>query len=99
MQEVFERLVQAGIQILPIDVGPRHIAFERGGYVALVERVEDRLLGIGAAGQLTPGGFAALVWKGDGPYFVGKKHDQQATDEEVANTRAFQKDLENALRS
>ena len=97
-QDVLERLVAANIQILPVSVGPRHVVFERGGFVALVERKEDALGSIGSAGMLTDNGFAPLVWKDGRPLFVAKNFEQPATADDVQRLRAFQDDLQIALR-
>ena len=97
-QDVLERLVAANIQILPVSVGPRHVVFERGGFVALVERTEDTLGSVGSAGMLTEKGFATLMLK-DGRYaFVAKNFEQPATDAEIERLRTFQSDLEAALK-
>jgi hypothetical protein len=97
-QDVLERLVAANIQILPISVGPRHIVFERDGFVALVERIEDSLGSIGSAGMLTEKGFATLVLRSGRHAFVAKNFEQPATDEDVERLRTFQSDLEGALK-
>jgi hypothetical protein len=96
-QDVLERLVAANIQILPISVGPRHVVFERDGFVALVERVEEGLGSIGSAGKLTEKGFATLVLKNGGHAFVAKNFEESATESEVESLRAFQRDLGAAL--
>ena len=98
MEEIFTRLEAANIRILPVHVSPRHILFERGGYVALVEHSNGVLGEVGAAGVLTEkGSFATLVWRDDKPFFVGKGYERPA-DAEVSDLRAFQRDLGTALR-
>jgi hypothetical protein len=97
-QDVLERLVAANIQILPVSVGPRHIVFERGGFVALVERTEQGLGSIGSAGMLTEHGFAPLVSKHGQQSFVAKNFEQAATADDVQRLRSFQSDLQAALR-
>ena len=96
-QDVLERLVAANIQILPISVGPRHVVFERDGFVALVERVDEGLGNIGSAGKLTEKGFATLVLKDGRHAFVAKNFEQPASDDDVEGLRAFQRDLGAAL--
>jgi hypothetical protein len=97
MQEVFERLVAVSIRILPEASGPKFILFEREGCVALVERLEHRFGGIGAAGVLTEKGFAPLVWRGETAHFVAKGFDRVASDDDIARVRLFQRDLAAAL--
>ena len=99
MEEVFARLAAANIRIVPVHVSPRHILFERGGFVALVEHANGVLGGIGSAGILTEkNSFATLVWRGDQAFFVGKGYERPAGDE-VEGLRSFQHDLEAALQS
>jgi hypothetical protein len=97
-QDVLERLAAANIQILPVSLGPRHIAFERDGFVALVERIEERLGSIGSAGMLTDNGFATLVFRNGRHSFIAKNFEQPATDSDVERLRIFQSDLEAALK-
>lgn len=97
MEEKLQKLAEAGIQALPVDL-PSHIIFERDGFVALVERRDDSFGGIGAAGLLTASGVAPLVWRSERAVFVTKGSAQDATAEQVEQLRRFQTDLENALR-
>jgi hypothetical protein len=94
---VLEKLVAAGIQLIPADV-TSHFIFERDGFVAFVERREDSFGNIGAPGLMTERGFAALIWRGDQAFFVGKGFEQPASPEQVQKIRAFGADLANALR-
>jgi hypothetical protein len=94
---VLEKLVAAGIQLIPADV-TSHFIFERDGFVAFVERREDSFGNIGAPGLMTERGFAALIWRGDQAFFVGKGFEQPASPEQVQKIRAFGVDLANALR-
>lgn len=96
MTAQFEKLVAAGIQIIPAEIAT-HVIFERDGFVALVERREDSFGNIGAAGLMTERGFGALIWRGDQPFFVGKGFEQPASAEQVEKIRAFASDLERAL--
>ena len=102
MTEIFEKLVAAGIQMIPAEI-TSHFILERDGFVAFVERrqeVERREEGfgnIGAPGLMTERGFAALIWRGDQAFFVGKGFEQPASPEQVQKIRSFASDLANAL--
>ena len=99
MTEILERLVAAGIQLLPLGEITTHFVFERAGFVCLVERNGDGGFGgMGAPGLLTRSGFAALVLRASGFRFVGRGFDEAATEEKVRECRSFAKDLETALR-
>jgi len=91
-----ERLAAAGIQIIPTDLA-HHVIVERDGFVAFVERRDNEFSHVGASGLMTERGFAALVWRGDRGFFVGKGFEQPATEEQVQKLRAFAKDLERAI--
>src|SRR4051812_5540654 len=98
MTEKLERLVAAGIQLLPVVEIAQHYVFERDGYVALVERKTDGGFGgIGSAGRLTEKGIAPLVLRGSSSYFVAKGYEQPANPDEVAQIKRFQADLKYAL--
>jgi hypothetical protein len=97
MTEKLERLVAAGIQLLPTVEITNHFVFERDGFVALVERRADGFGGIGSAGLLTEKGIAPLVLRGKDFFFVAKGFDQPASAEEVDRIRRFQADLQYAL--
>jgi hypothetical protein len=94
--EIFEKLVAAGIQIIPAEI-TSHFILERDGFVAFVERREDGFGNIGAAGLMTERGFGALIWRGDQACFVGKGFEQPASSEQVEKIRAFASDLASAL--
>jgi hypothetical protein len=94
--EIFEKLVAAGIQIVPAEIAS-HFILERDGFVSFVERREEAFGNIGAAGLMTERGFAALIWRGNQAFFVGKGFEQPASPEEVQKIRAFALDLANAL--
>lgn len=98
MTEVFEQLVEHGIQILPLAEITTHFVFERGGFIALVERRGDGFGKAGAPGLLMEKGMAQLVWRGDSAFFVAKAWERAAEVEEVAALRAFGADLEKILR-
>jgi hypothetical protein len=93
----FEKLVAAGIQIVPAEI-TSHFILERDGFVVLVERRENTFGNIGTPGLMTERGFAALMWRGDQAFFVGKGFEQPASADEVQKIRAFATDLANALR-
>jgi hypothetical protein len=95
--EIFEKLVAAGIQIIPAEI-TSHFILERDGFVAFVERRENGFGNIGAAGLMTERGFGALIWRGDQAFFVGKGFEQPASPEKVQLIRTFATDLANALR-
>ena len=96
MIEIFEKLVAAGIQIIPAEIDS-HFILERDGFVSFVERRENSFGNIGTAGLMTERGFAALIWRGDQPFFVGKGFEQPASPGEVQKIRAFASDLASAL--
>jgi hypothetical protein len=95
--EKLESLASAGIQIIPAEI-TSHFILERDGFVAFVERREDMFGNLGAPGLMTDRGFAALIWRGDQAFFVGKGFEQPATAEQVQKIRTFAADLGNALR-
>jgi hypothetical protein len=93
-----ERLVERGINLLPATEIETHFIFERDGFVALVERKPDGFGNIGAPGLLAgPAGFAALVWRNGGAWFVARGFEERATAEQVTGIRTFAADLEYAL--
>lgn len=98
MIEKLEKLVAAGIELIPATEVTTHFIFQRDGFVALVERRGDGFGGVGASGLLTEkGGLAPLVWRGDQAFFVGRAFEQQASDAEIAKLRAFSRDLSGAI--
>ncbi len=97
MLEILERMAAAGINLLPLPDISTHFVFERDGFVSLVARDGDGFGATGSAGLLVPQGFAALVWRGGSPFFVGRGVDLAATPDQVASLRAFVRDLESAL--
>jgi hypothetical protein len=94
--ETLERLAAAGIQIIPAEI-TSHFILERDGFVSFVERRDDAFGNIGTPGLMTERGFAALMWRGDQAFFVGKGFEQPASTDEVQKIRAFATDLANAL--
>ena len=97
MIEKLERLAAARINLLPAAAITTHFIFERDGFVALVERKDDAFGRIGTAGLATEQGFAALVWRGEQAFFVGRSVELAANPEQVAALRSFQKDLEESI--
>jgi len=94
--EIFEKLVAAGIQIVPAEF-TSHFILARDGFVAFVERRDQGFGNIGAPGLMTERGYAALIWRGDQAFFAGKGFEALASAEQVQKLRAFASDLENAL--
>jgi hypothetical protein len=97
MTDKLEKLVAAGIQLLPAIEISTHFVFERDGFVALVERRADGFGGIGSAGMLTEKGIAPLVRRGEESFFIAKGFEQRAEADEVERIRRFQSDLQSAL--
>ena len=94
--ETLEKLAAAGIQIIPSEM-TSHFILERDGLVAFVERREQGFGNMGAPGLMTERGFAALIWRGEQAFFVGKGFEQSASPEQVQKIRAFGSDLAAAL--
>lgn len=92
-----ERLAAAGIQLLPAVEITTHYVFERGGFVALVERTPNGFGGVGSTGILTGNGFAAFLRRGKRSYFVAKNFEQEAKPAQVESLLRFSRDLKNAL--
>jgi hypothetical protein len=96
IETALERLAEAGIQLLPIEL-ETHFMCERDGFVALVERRKEGFGAVGAAGLLTSTGLAPMVWRGTKAVFVSRRAAQDATPEQVETIRRFQSDLEAAI--
>ncbi len=92
-----ERVLAAGIEIVPDTVVTTHYVFTRDGFAALVEKHEGAFGHIGAPGLVTEQGFAALIWRGDEAFFVGKNFEQKADTAAVFALRSFDRDLREAL--
>jgi hypothetical protein len=92
-----EKLAAAGIQIIPAEI-TSHFILERDGFVAFVERREQAFGNIGAPGLMTERGFAALIWRDDQAFFLGKGFEEPASPEQVQSIRAFASDLAAALQ-
>lgn len=96
MIEKLEKLVAAGIQMIPAEV-TSHFILERDGFVAFVERRNDDFGNIGAPGLMTEQGFAPLIWRGEQAFFTGRGFEQPASTEQVQKMRSFASDLAKAL--
>lgn len=97
MEEILKRLAAMGMGLIPALEIDTHFVFERGGFVALVERRRETFGNVGAPGILTERGMAHLVWRRELPYFVTRGWERAADAEEVAQLRRFAEDLKNCL--
>ena len=61
-------------------------------------RTENGFGGIGSAGLLTEKGIAPLVSRGGRHFFIARNYEKAAVDDEIVRLRAFQTDLEFALK-
>lgn len=93
-----QRLADACINLIPIDLNG-YYAFERDGFMALVQRRHDDTFGqIGSAGLLTETGLAPLLWRGKQAFFASRSVDAViASPDQVATLRRFQDDLQRAI--
>lgn len=93
-----ERVLAARIELVPDLNINTHYVFARDGFAALVEKRDGGFGNIGTPGMVTEQGFAALLWRGEKGVFVGRGFEVMATDEQVTAIRAFDRDLNEALR-
>ena len=93
-----ERVLAAKIELVPDLKITTHYVFARDGFTSLVEKREGGFGNIGTPGMVTEQGFAALLWRGKRGVFVGRGYEKFATDEQVNAIRAFDRDLNEALR-
>lgn len=93
-----ERVLAARIELVPDLKITTHYVFARDGYAALVEKRDGAFGNIGTPGLVTENGWAALVWRGETAVFVGRGFEVAATAEHVEAIRAFDRDLNEALR-
>jgi len=75
----------------------RYFVLARGGFASLVERTPHGFGRPGAPGLVTERGFAALVWREEVPWFVGKGFEIPAGPDQVSSLRRFTADLALAL--
>lgn len=92
-----ERLAASGVAIVPTTEITTHFVLEREGFLILVERTEEGFGSVGSPGLLCDQGFAALIWKGQEPYWVARGFSQAATPEQVASVRDFAAIVKNCL--
>ena len=97
MEAILQRLVDTGIELLPALELTTHFVFERGGFIALVERRAGGFGNVGAPGILCEKGMAQLVWRGKSAYFVAKSFERVAQAEEIEALRQFGEDLKKSL--
>lgn len=93
-----ERVLAARIELVPDLNITTHYVFARDGFAALVEKRDGAFGNIGTPGLVTENGFAALMWRGETAIFVGRGFENPATPDQVAAIRAFDRDLNEALR-
>lgn len=93
-----ERVLAARIELVPDIQITTHYVFARDGFASLVEKRAGGFGNIGAPGLVTESGFAALLWRDGMGVFVGRGFEVPATAEQVEQIRAFDKDLNEALR-
>ncbi len=92
-----EKLAAIGVRILPLGGIQSHFVLERGQCAVLVERRGMDFGAVGNPGLLTGSGFAVLVERPDGPWFVGKGAQLRASPEQAAAARKLFTDLKSAL--
>ncbi len=93
-----ERVAEAGIGLVPAMAIPTHFIFERGGFAVVVERRGDGFGGVGSPGKLVEGhGFAVLLQRADGDWFVCKDGQWQAAPGEAESARRLFADLKRII--
>jgi hypothetical protein len=97
MLENVERLAAARIQVLPVPGVTSHYLLERDGFAALVERREESLGQVGAAGLVTEKGLAVLVWRGGQGFFVTRNFELPAEPQQIDELRRFSADVKQVL--
>ena len=97
MEKILHCLAAAGIELIPAMEISTHFVFERGGYVALVERLETGFGNLGTPGILTERGMAQLLWRGESAHFVTRGWERPAEAEEVSALRKFSEDLKKSF--
>lgn len=97
LERQLESLAAAGINLIPAAEVASHFILERDGFLILVERTEEGFGNIGSPGLLTEHGFAALVWRDSQPFFIAKRFEQAATQQQVEAAREFAQAVETCL--
>ncbi len=93
-----ELVAEAGIGLVPATAIATHFLFERGGFVVLVERRGEGFGGVGSPGKLVEGhGFAALVRRSDGDWFVCRSGQWPAAPGEAEDARRLFTDLKRLI--
>ncbi|HEU0121084.1 MAG TPA: hypothetical protein VFQ91_11215 [Bryobacteraceae bacterium] len=93
-----ERVLAARIELIPDMKISTHYVFTRDGFASLVEKRDGGFGNVGTPGLVTENGFAALLWREGEGVFVGRGFEVPATSEQVEGIRAFDRDLNEALR-
>lgn len=93
-----ERVLAARIELVPDVKISTHYVFARDGFAALVEKRDGGFGNIGTPGLVTEQGFGALMWRDGNGFFVGRGFELAATPEQVEQIRAFDRELNEALR-
>jgi len=96
--EKLERILAAKIELVPDLNIATHYVFSRDGFASLVEKRNGAFGNVGTPGMVTEQGFAPLLWRGEQGVFVGRGFEVMATADQVAAIRAFDRDLNEALR-
>ncbi len=95
-----ERIAELGIGLIPAAGVGSHFLFERGGFVVVVERRGEAFGRAGSPGKLVEGhGFAALVRRDDGDWFVARDGRWPAAPEEAESARRLFTELKAVLES
>jgi hypothetical protein len=92
-----ERIAGLGIGLVPVHGLSGHFVFERAGCAVIVERRGEGFGSVGSPGQLTGGGFAALVEREGKLCFVNKADVRPAGEAEAAEARRLYSDLRSVL--
>lgn len=96
--ERLERICAAGIELIADVQITTHYVFARDGFAALVEKRDGAFGNIGTPGLVTEQGFAALLWRDGEAFFSGRGFTLPAAADQVEAIRAFDRDLNAALR-
>lgn len=92
------RIAAAGIELIPAAEVGSHFLFSRDGCVVLVERRGEGFGDVGSPGKLVEsGGFAALVKRDGGEWWVWKGGEERAEAGAAEAARRLFTDLKAAL--